>query len=570
VPTPDARRGAATAKADGGTLLGTLERLQAQRPHLQVLISLLGLAFVVTGILAWQAWAAARSERESVEYSLLGHSEATVNRWSANIAQVSFDVLVNSFKRADHQLQQGAPPEDVMSAIEFARDCDCDSSLITTYYWLDFDEHQPAGHLDHPVIGLPELRAALAGDVGVLWMADTDTATRVGIRPLAGRDELVIFMIRESAAEEPLQAYGLLALPQAIEPLLAASAAYDELLPPSQQRGVPVEHMFELIGSVNGRHLFRTEHVYPATYATSVDTRGAIDGISLTAIVNPDAAGLLIVGGLPGNRLPLLLALLALTAALTTTAVFLLRREAELTRLRSEFVASVSHELRTPLAQIRMFAETLMLGRTRSDAERRKSLEIIDQEARRLSHLVENVLLYAKSERHRTVISPRPTPLGQEVAQAVESFGPFCRSRDSRIRCELESDVIANVDRFALRQILLNLFDNALKYGPSGQEITVGLAVFDGSVRLWVDDEGPGIPPAQWARVFEPFYRVAGEAERSVAGSGIGLAVVRELATLHGGRAWAEDAPGGGARVMVELPNAHVSPRPSAHIGAVA
>ncbi|MGH7462880.1 MAG: sensor histidine kinase, partial [Longimicrobiales bacterium] len=126
------------------------------------------------------------------------------------------------------------------------------------------------------------------------------------------------------------------------------------------------------------------------------------------------------------------------------------------------------------------------------------------------------------------------------------------------VRVELEERLVAMVDAGALRQILDNLLDNALKYGPAGQRVGVGLAMFEEHARLWVDDEGPGVPVRERDRVFEPFYRSTTHRESSVVGSGIGLAVVRELAGLLNGRAWIEDAPGGGARVVVEFPDAYL------------
>ncbi|MEX1184082.1 MAG: HAMP domain-containing sensor histidine kinase, partial [Gemmatimonadota bacterium] len=274
-------------------------------------------------------------------------------------------------------------------------------------------------------------------------------------------------------------------------------------------------------------------------------------------------------GGTSTARLSLLLALLTTIAGLIILALLLVRREAELVRLRADFISGVSHELRTPLAQIRMFTETLLLGRVRSDLERRRSLEIIDQEARRLTHLVENVLLFSKTEGGRdTRLAPEPTPFAGEIRRAVESFGPMCRSRDVEIRTELQDNITAAVDRGALRQILVNLVDNALKYGPAHQRITVGVALFENVARVWVDDEGPGIPQAERDRVFESFHRLQRDIELRTAGSGIGLAVVRELARLHGGQAWAEDAPGRGARVVVQFPGAYLRVEPSTELAA--
>jgi signal transduction histidine kinase len=128
----------------------------------------------------------------------------------------------------------------------------------------------------------------------------------------------------------------------------------------------------------------------------------------------------------------------------------------------------------------------------------------------------------------------------------------------------LDANAIVPLDRDALRQILLNLLDNAVKYGPSGQTITVGSEITADRARVWVEDQGPGIPHADRQRVWEPYVRLARAAESSTGGSGIGLSVVRELVSLHGGRTRVESGPGGrGARIVFELPlTQHTTDRP--------
>src|ERR1041385_3963422 len=158
-----------------------------------------------------------------------------------------------------------------------------------------------------------------------------------------------------------------------------------------------------------------------------------------------------------------LIAMLALTAGLVAAALLQLRREYELSQLRADFVSGVSHELRTPLAQIRMFSETLLLGRVRSDDERVRSLEIIDQEARRLTHLVENLLHFSRSERQSVRVAPVPTLLGPCVRGMVESFTPLAETRQVRLATSLPEGIVASVDESALRQMLLNFLDNAVK-----------------------------------------------------------------------------------------------------------
>jgi signal transduction histidine kinase len=118
----------------------------------------------------------------------------------------------------------------------------------------------------------------------------------------------------------------------------------------------------------------------------------------------------------------------------------------------------------------------------------------------------------------------------------------------------LQANAVVSFDRDALRQILLNLLDNAVKYGPAGQTITVSSEIVGDRARISVEDQGPGIPHTDRLRVWEPYVRLNRDVESATGGSGIGLSVVRELVTLHGGRTRAEGAPSGGARVVIELP----------------
>jgi signal transduction histidine kinase len=151
-------------------------------------------------------------------------------------------------------------------------------------------------------------------------------------------------------------------------------------------------------------------------------------------------------------------------------------------------------------------------------------------------------------------VSPSLTDLDQEIRGALELFAPLARARRSTVVTRLGASAAVPLDRGAFRQILLNLLDNAVKYGPLGQTITVGSELAGNRARLWVEDEGPGIPHGDRQRVWEPYVRLNRRAETGTGGSGIGLSVVRELVTLHGGRARAEGTPGGGARFVVELP----------------
>jgi signal transduction histidine kinase len=179
----------------------------------------------------------------------------------------------------------------------------------------------------------------------------------------------------------------------------------------------------------------------------------------------------------------------------------------------------------------------------------------VDQEARRLTHLVENILQFSRAERQAIRLAPVASELASQVREAVEAFAPVARSRHVVVQTALENDVVCVVDPAALRQILLNLLDNAVKYGPLGQTVTITLRRVNDRARIMVDDEGPGIPAEERQRVWEPYQRLESAVAAAVAGSGIGLSVVAQLVALHGGRAWVESAPGHGARFIVELPS---------------
>ena len=206
------------------------------------------------------------------------------------------------------------------------------------------------------------------------------------------------------------------------------------------------------------------------------------------------------------------------------------------------------------LLSLDLLQDVLHLGKLRTEDERARSAGIIDQEARRLTYLVENVLNFSRGEKGANRVSLSPSDLDREIADAIELFAPLARARRSTIVASLGATTAVPLDRDALRQMLLNLLDNAVKYGPPGQTIVVGSEIVGDRARIWVEDEGPGIPHDDRQRVWEPYVRLNREAEASTGGSGIGLSVVRELAALHGGRTRAESSPNGGARVVIELP----------------
>jgi signal transduction histidine kinase len=289
-------------------------------------------------------------------------------------------------------------------------------------------------------------------------------------------------------------------------------------------------------------------------FADTVSLGEQYGNLRLNVWIDASEPGALDAGGVPRSRLFALLGLLVLMAGLVVAAVLQLRREHDLARLRADLTAGVSHELRTPLAQILLFGETLMLERTRSERERRAAAEVIVRETRRLMHLVENALHFTRADRHLVDPSGEVVDLAPLTREILVSFAPLAWTARVTLREVIAEPAPALIDAAAYRQIVLNLLENAVRYGPTGQTVTVRVERHRAATRLLVDDEGPGVPQAERERVWEPFVRLTSNRRRAP-GTGIGLAVVRDLTLRHGGRAWVEQAEEGGARFVVELPS---------------
>ena len=276
-------------------------------------------------------------------------------------------------------------------------------------------------------------------------------------------------------------------------------------------------------------------------------------GLTIHAMIRPNQASNLIIGGLPRSRLPFLLGLLALAAMMSVIAVVQIRRETELAGMRADFVSSISHELRTPLAQIKLYLETVRLGRASTPEQREWSLAHIDRETTRLGNLVENVLRFSRLGR-ADVGGAQTIDLASEMEKIVEEFRPLAASRKASIDVSIKDRPLVRMRPEAVRHVLVNLLDNAVKYGPVSQTIRVEAAARNGDAILSVADQGAGVPAAERDAIWRAFARA--KTATGAAGSGIGLTIVRDVVLENGGKAWVEDADGGGARFVVSLPSA--------------
>ncbi|MEI7742412.1 MAG: HAMP domain-containing sensor histidine kinase [Chloroflexota bacterium] len=217
------------------------------------------------------------------------------------------------------------------------------------------------------------------------------------------------------------------------------------------------------------------------------------------------------------------------------------------------FVADASHELRTPAALIRANAEVLEReGLVAEDG--RDLLEDIIAEADRLGGLVGDLLQLAAWDETRLVLSLAPEDVASIARTTVRGATALAAGRGVTLKVDAPGPAPAHVDRSRLVQLLLVLVDNAIDHSPAGTEVVVRVRAPKGQALIEVDDQGPGVPPADRKRIFEPFTRLPGSTRHGSGGTGLGLAIARRIAEAHGGTIEAGEPPAGGARFIVLLP----------------
>jgi len=250
------------------------------------------------------------------------------------------------------------------------------------------------------------------------------------------------------------------------------------------------------------------------------------------------------------------LALLLVVIAGGLVATYrLVRRESEIARLKSDFVANVSHDLKTPLALIRMFAETLEMDRVPDERRRREYYGVLTRESERLSRLIDNVLDFSRIESGGQRYQIAPGPVEPIVHEVIESFRHPLHQQGFTVDVTVEPDLPdVPLDGDAMKQALANLVDNAMKYSGDRRHVRVAARRDGAGVAVEVADDGIGVPLSERERIFEKFYRVGRSETQGRRGSGVGLALVKHIVEAHGGRVTVDGRPGEGSCFTLHLP----------------
>lgn len=260
-----------------------------------------------------------------------------------------------------------------------------------------------------------------------------------------------------------------------------------------------------------------------------------------------------------------------LSASAGGAVVAVLRDETALRRLmtvRRDFVANVSHELRTPVTAIQGYAETLLRGKTDAETSR-QFLEIVHRQAARIGALVEQLLALSELEsRGRDQVAREPVQIVSIAHHVAEAVRGRADAKKVRVTIDIGGDVVALADAEGLERALINLVDNAIKYGKEGGSVTLAATRDGDRAVVSVTDDGVGIDGKHLPRVFERFYRVDPGRSRAHGGAGLGLSIVKHLVESMDGTITAESELGKGARFAITLPSAAPSARPSARPSA--
>jgi signal transduction histidine kinase len=502
-----------------------------------VVMTVLVASVIVGGVLAWQATVAVQ-QRQAVSDAML-RQYAQLASWEfSREAGQQIDVLVMQTLAAHAHSDRHATRDE----------CDC-AVLADVEQRFQISRDGVVSGTALP----PALKAAIERSVAV--GAGGSMADGVRISQLSDTDPRIVAVRAEPHGGAGGGQIGMVIAPQAFARVLTNTHARAAILPPALVAGRDARSLVDLrVRDRAGHTIFASPGTEPGTPAVDTDllTRGET-GMRVSASMTP-----VFVAGLgpehgAGLSQRLVISLVLINALLVGVGVWQLARERELARVRADFVTGVSHELRTPLAQIRMFAETLLLDRIRSPYEGRRALEIIGQETRRLGQLVENILYFHRHQRAPLPPDAQVVDLVPLVRQVVEGFKPLAASRRATVDYQTRvAALLVHANPDGMSQVLLNLLDNAVKFGPPGQTVRVALDISEDQAQLVVEDHGPGIPAADRRRIFKAFER--GRATHGAGGAGIGLAVVSQIVGAHGGAVAIEPAATGGARFIISLP----------------
>ncbi len=227
----------------------------------------------------------------------------------------------------------------------------------------------------------------------------------------------------------------------------------------------------------------------------------------------------------------------------------------KLENARKEFVANVSHELRTPLASIKGYVETLLENNALRDEDRQEFLGIIMKHSQRLDNLIKDILELSRLDSHDLKIELHSVDIRPCIETIFLQYKEHCASKNQTLDLDMPDPIpTIETNEYLLRQLLINVIDNAIKYTPKGGRIGLKVGGFNDSIRFEISDTGIGIPPEHIPRIFERFYRIDPARSREMGGTGLGLSIVKHITLLHHGSVKVESTVNVGSKFIIVIP----------------
>ena len=503
---------------------------------------------VLTGVLAYQAQDAARSHRMTAksvleDYSRLAGREFVASA-SNGLGYYGSIPIMKSFRNLEWPKLPPAVPLSEFKLYGIGDGApDPETRISFCRFQLDSDEMVFNG--DHS-------NGLMAKFLKALKTADQDPKWPFAFLFLPGENVLLVY---RQVYLFPNRREGFLMDTDLLNLFFDNVLDRRQLMPVTgASEGIPNQALRISVFGPDGL-LYHAGSGRPSFDAT-VPFEDGLGALRVRVAMDEKLASGLIIGGLPGSRLPLLLGLLLVAVGIVITTLKLLKRERQLSLRQVDSLAAVSHELRTPLAQIQMFVETLLLDRIRNPQEARRSLEIIFGETKRMNDLVENVVRFSSALQGLSKPKLVPVKVASLFAEQVAHFKPIIGERPTAFKMEVDQTIEVMAEPQFTRRMIRNLIDNALKYGPADGVITLGCENREKEVWVFVEDCGDGVPVESQGLIWQRFERLPKHRNSAVGGSGIGLWLVRELGKAQGVRSWVENGAGGGARFVLAYPPA--------------
>ena len=473
----------------------------------------------------------------------------------AGLASARFERLVMETFAPGLTMNGRLPPQASLAAIRTEQSariaCRCRPTLPISDFFR-FESESPSAIVSTAPDRVPILSDSVIATFSRAALAAADSSINPVTRLYAGpefKGLAIVTVVERERSTTRAAVYG------AVLPARAIIASLFDPIPRGATERLARLDSLSLAVTSRGDTLFGA--LASGRQAASYRVPGSLSDLTVVVALGGRQAAMAMLMPVAHDRLWINGLLVLTTILVIVFAVGSSRREVLLARARSDFIAGVSHDLRLPLAQIILAGETLALGRDRNQADRDALTGSILREARRLGTLVENVLLVSRTG----AVALKPHLQSVDVAnlftEVVEAVHLAIEDAGHSIEANAGQGRAVVADRGLLRQALVNLVDNSIKYGKPGQRIRLTSDVTPvNRVTIEVEDEGSGIPAAERNRLFEPYERLGRDQTSERTGSGLGLAVVRQVVLACGGSVRIDDGSAGGTRVVIELAGA--------------